>query len=162
MGQILHGYARTTEATRCAIQNSQESLRVLARRYGINPKTVAKWRKREATRDLAMGPKLRGPTAGEEAMIAAVRKHTPLLLDDCLYTLQETIRHLTRGSSPHRCLHRHGISRLPALREHLDVFMCAYNFARRLKALKGLTPYRFIVKSWADNPNAFLRDPSQF
>ena len=53
MGQILHGCARTTEATRRAIQNSQESLRVLA---GTNPKTVAKWRKREATRDLAMGP----------------------------------------------------------------------------------------------------------
>ena len=46
------------------------------------------------------------------------------------------------------------------LREHLDTFLCAYNFARRLKAFKGLTPYRFIVKSWADNPNAFLRDPS--
>jgi len=46
------------------------------------------------------------------------------------------------------------------LREHLDAFLCAYNFAKRLKALKGLTPYQFIVKSWADNPNAFLRDPS--
>ena len=37
----------------------------------------------------------------------------PLLpLDDCLYALQATIPHLTR-SSLHRCLQRHGISRLP-------------------------------------------------
>jgi len=36
MGQILHGSARTTEAVRRAIQYSQESLRVLAKRYGIN------------------------------------------------------------------------------------------------------------------------------
>ena len=42
MGQVLHGSATTTEAVRRAIHHSQESLRVLAKRYGINPKTVAK------------------------------------------------------------------------------------------------------------------------
>ena len=36
MGQALHGSARTTEAVRRAIQHSQESLRVLARRHGIS------------------------------------------------------------------------------------------------------------------------------
>ena len=41
MGQILHGSATTAEAIRRAIQNSQASLRELAARYGINPKTVA-------------------------------------------------------------------------------------------------------------------------
>jgi len=35
-----------------------------------------------------------------------------LPLDDCLYALQATIPHLTR-SSLHRCLQRHGVSRLP-------------------------------------------------
>ena len=44
MGQVLHGSATTTEAIRRAIQNSQESLRALSKRYGINQKTVAKWR----------------------------------------------------------------------------------------------------------------------
>jgi len=39
MGQVLHGSATTTTAIRRAIQHSQESLRALARRYGINPKT---------------------------------------------------------------------------------------------------------------------------
>jgi len=42
----------------------------------------------------------------------AFRRHTLLPLDDCLYALQSTIPHLTR-SSLHRCLQRHGISRLP-------------------------------------------------
>jgi transposase-like protein len=46
MGQVLHGSATTTEAIRRAIQHSEESLRALAKRYGINQITVAKWRKR--------------------------------------------------------------------------------------------------------------------
>ncbi|MCK1689368.1 helix-turn-helix domain-containing protein, partial [Bradyrhizobium sp. 145] len=46
-GSSLHGCATTTEAVRRAIQNSQESLRALAKRYGINQKTVAKWKQRE-------------------------------------------------------------------------------------------------------------------
>jgi transposase-like protein len=56
MGQVLHGSARTTAAIRRAIQHSHESLRALARRHGINPKTVAKWRKRCSTADLKTGP----------------------------------------------------------------------------------------------------------
>ena len=56
MGQILHGSARTTEAVRRAIQHSQESLRVLSKRYGINQKTVAKRKKRTAVKDLPTGP----------------------------------------------------------------------------------------------------------
>ena len=51
MGQVLHGSARTTAAVRRAIQHSQASLRTLAARYGINPKTVAKWKKRTAVAD---------------------------------------------------------------------------------------------------------------
>ena len=45
MGQVLHGSARTTEAVRRAIRHSQESLRTLAERYGIDQKTVSKWKK---------------------------------------------------------------------------------------------------------------------
>jgi transposase-like protein len=57
VGQVLHASATTTEAVRRAIQHSQESLSALARRYGINPKTVAKWKKRTAVADLPTGPK---------------------------------------------------------------------------------------------------------
>ncbi|OAN49271.1 transposase [Paramagnetospirillum marisnigri] len=115
MGQILHGCATTTEAIRRAIQDSQESLRTLAKHYGINPKTVAKWKKRGSVTDLPTGPKVPRSTVlsiEEEAIVAAFRRHTLLPLDDCLYALHATIPHLTR-SSLHRCLHRHGISRLP-------------------------------------------------
>ena len=45
-------------------------------------------------------------------MIVAFRRHALLPLDDCLYALQPSIPHLTR-SALHRCLQRHGISRLP-------------------------------------------------
>jgi len=115
MGQILHGSATTTEAIRRAIQNSQESLRALAGHYGINQKTVAKWKKRTSVTDVPTGPKEPRSTVltvEEEAIIIAFRKHTLLPLDDCLYSLQATIPHLSR-SSLHRCLQRHGISRLP-------------------------------------------------
>jgi transposase InsO family protein len=115
MGQVLHGSATTTEAIRRAIQDSQESLRSLAKRYGVNPKTVAKWKKRQSVSDLPTGPREAKSTVltiDEEAIIVAFRRHTLLPLDDCLYALQATIPHLTR-SALHRCLQRHGISRLP-------------------------------------------------
>ena len=115
MGQILHGSATTTEAVRRAIQHSQESLRALAGRYGINQKTVAKWKRRTSVADVRTGPKEPKSTVltiEEEAVVVAFRKHTLLPLDDCLYSLQATIPHLTR-SSPHRCLQRYGISQLP-------------------------------------------------
>ena len=117
MGQILHRSATTTEAIRRAIQNSQESLRTLAKQYGINQKTVAKWKKRTSVADLPTGPKEVVSTVlsiEEEAIIVAFRRHTLLPLDDCLYALQATIPHLTR-SSLHRCLQRHDISRLPEI-----------------------------------------------
>jgi len=115
MGQVLHGSATTTEAIRRAIQNGQESLRQLARRYGINQKTVAKWKRRTSVADIPTGPKEARSTVlspAEEAIIVAFRRHTLLPLDDCLYALQPTIPRLTR-SSLHRCLQRHSISQLP-------------------------------------------------
>ncbi|OFV99716.1 MAG: transposase [Acidobacteria bacterium RIFCSPLOWO2_12_FULL_54_10] len=115
MGQILHRCARTTEALRRAIQDSQESIAALAARYGLNPKTVHKWKRRKFTHDAAMGPKAARSTvltSEEEAIVVAFRKMTLLPLDDCLYALQSSIPALTR-SALHRCFQRHGISRLP-------------------------------------------------
>jgi len=114
-GQVHHGSATTTAAIRRAIQHSQESLRALARRYGVNQKTVAKWKRRTSVNDLPTGPqepRLTVLSVEDEAVVVAFRRHTLLPLDDCLYALQPTIPHLTR-SSLHRCLQRHGISRLP-------------------------------------------------
>ena len=72
MGQIRHGSATTTHAIRAAIQRSQASLAVLSKEFGINAKTVAKWRKRAFVDDLKTGPtKPRSTvlTEAEEAMI---------------------------------------------------------------------------------------------
>ena len=115
MGQVRHGSATTTHAVRAAIQRSQASIAELSRELGINPKTVAKWRKRQTVEDRKTGPQEPRSTVlseAEEAMIVAFRRHTLLPLDDCLYALQPSIPKLTR-SALHRCLQRHGISRLP-------------------------------------------------
>jgi transposase len=233
MGQVLHGSARTTEAVRRAIQLRQESVRALAKRFGVSPTTIQKWRKRSTTADAPMGPKQPRSTVltpEEEALVVAFRRHTLLPLDDCLYGLQPTIPHLTR-SSLHRCLERHGISRLPEmegekpktkrfahyaigyfhidmfdrvcgendiehrltkpnhpwtngqvermnrtlkeatvkryhyeshdqLRAHLQLFLDAYNHARRLKTLRGLTPYEHVLHAWTKEPKRFRLDPS--
>lgn len=307
MGQVLHGSATTTHAVRAAIQRSQASVSELIERYGLNEKTVRKWRKRTTVEDARMGPKeVRSSvlTPEEEAACVALRRHTLLPLDDCLYALQASIPHLSR-SALHRLFQRHDISRLPdmegdkprrskfkrypigyvhidiaelrteegklylfvaidrtskfafvklvekagkmaaakflqevveavpfrihtvltdngvqftnraqdryafhhifdrvcdengiehrktkvnhpwtngqvermnrtikdatvrryhygshdQLRQHLSDFVAAYNHARRLKTLRGLTPYEHVVKCWAENPDQFRSDP---
>ena len=98
MGQIRHGSATTTHAVRAAIQRSQASIAELSRELGMNPKTVAKWRKCETVEDRKTGPKEPRSTVlseDQEATVVAFRRHTLLPLDDCLYALQPSIPHLT-------------------------------------------------------------------
>jgi Integrase core domain len=45
------------------------------------------------------------------------------------------------------------------LQEHLYAFLMAYNFAKRLKTLKGLTPYEYIGQCWQKDPERFTMDP---
>jgi transposase-like protein len=109
MGQVLHESARTTEAVCRAIQDSQASLRDLAKRYGIHQKTLAKWKRRGSTADLPAGPKEPRSTVlsiKEEAILVAFRRPTLLPLDDCLYALQAPVPHLTRSLLP--AAPRHG------------------------------------------------------
>src|ERR1700677_806664 len=47
------------------------------------------------------------------------------------------------------------------LRAHLQNFVDAYNFARRLKTLRGLTPYAFICKAWTSERHRFKISPLQ-
>ena len=77
------------------IRQSRAPLKELAAQYGLNHKTVAKWRKRAFVHDAPMGPKIVRSTVltvEEEAAVVAFRRHTLLPLDDCLYALQATIR----------------------------------------------------------------------
>jgi transposase-like protein len=76
MAQVLHGSARTTEAVRRAVQRSEESVRSLAKRHGISPTTVQKWRKRTTVTDFPMVPWVAHSnvlSVEEEPMIVAFR-----------------------------------------------------------------------------------------
>ena len=115
MAGSLHGSARTTPRVRAELQASQEATSTLAQRYGLSRTTVAKWRTRTTTDDAPMGPSAPHSTVltlAEEAMVVEFRRRTLLPLDDVLGCLRGSIPKLTR-SSLHRCLERHGISRLP-------------------------------------------------
>src|SRR5271168_3776219 len=74
-----HSCATTTPRVRRAIQASEETNIVLAKRHGVNRKTIAKWKAREFTYDERMGPK--NPrssflTLHDEAIILAYRWRT--------------------------------------------------------------------------------------
>src|SRR3712207_4873062 len=115
MAGSLPPCARTTPRVRAELQASREATRALAARYGLNPKTVAKWRRRTTTADRAMGPSRPHSfvlTEAEEAIVVEFRRRTLLPLDDVLGCLREAIPTLSR-SALHRCLQRHRISRLP-------------------------------------------------
>jgi transposase InsO family protein len=48
------------------------------------------------------------------------------------------------------------------LRQHLQTFINAYNFAKRLKSINGLIPYEFILNSWKNNPDSFTINPLHY
>lgn len=114
MAQLLHKQSTTTHRIRTEIQQSKESIAILADRFGINPKTVQKWRNRCSPEDLPMGTKKPNTvlTPLEEQIICAFRTKTLLSLDDCYVALKDEIPALSR-SNLHRCLQRHGLSVLP-------------------------------------------------
>jgi transposase len=98
MAAGLHGSARTTPRARAELQASRGSTRALAARFGLNPKAVAKWRRRTTTSDLPIGP--RRPrssvlTEVEEAMVVEFRRRTLLPLDDVLGRLRDAIPRLS-------------------------------------------------------------------
>ena len=47
------------------------------------------------------------------------------------------------------------------LTAHLHAFIDAYNYGRRLKTLRGLTPYEYICKTWTSDPDRFTTNPHQ-
>ena len=115
MASVLHGSARTTPRIRAELKAAKAPARLLASQYRLNVKTVLKWRSRVETSDAPRGPKPKSTvlSPAEEAIIVEFRRRTLLPLDDVLGCLKDTIPNLSR-SALHRCLQRHGISRLPA------------------------------------------------
>ena len=45
------------------------------------------------------------------------------------------------------------------LRRHLEQFVSAYNFGRRLKTLNGLTPFEAVCRTWQNEPERFSSNP---
>ena len=45
------------------------------------------------------------------------------------------------------------------LKQPLYDFVSAYNFAQRLKTLKGLTLYEYIIKIWKNEPERLTINP---
>ncbi|MDR3117710.1 MAG: hypothetical protein LBT98_04075 [Puniceicoccales bacterium] len=82
MGIILHAGAMTTHRVRKEIHDSKESITALAKRYGINFKTVIKWRKRLNVNDLKYGPKKvkSALTDKEQAIVCEFRRVSQLPL----------------------------------------------------------------------------------
>jgi len=66
--------------------------------------------------------------------------------------MSETQRHSASPASVAAKTHRQ-------LEDHLAAFLAAYNFAKRLKTLRGLTPYEAILKAWTEEPHRFRHDP---
>ena len=109
-----HSCARTRPSVRRAIQASEETNIVLAKRHGVNRKTIAKWKAREFISDERMGPK--NPrstllTLKDETIILAYRWRTRLALDDAHLRLKRLMPNLSR-STLYRCLKRRGLSRI--------------------------------------------------
>ncbi|MDX1924449.1 MAG: hypothetical protein SFT91_04445, partial [Rickettsiaceae bacterium] len=48
------------------------------------------------------------------------------------------------------------------LKQHLHAYLMAYNFAKRLKAIKGKTPWQFILNQWTIHPEYFIMNPNHF
>ena len=56
-------------------------------------------------------------------------------------------------------VHRFHYNSHDQLKSHLDDFINAYNFTRRLKTLKGLTPYEYLCKCFQEEPVRFTLNP---
>ena len=118
----LHKRARTTPAIRQEIANSTESARVLSKRYGITEATVYKWRHRTSTADLPHTAHRLQTTLStpQEHIVVYLRTALLLPLDDLTAVTKEFICERATRSGIDRCLRRHGVSNLNALKPKLQ------------------------------------------
>ena len=91
----------------------------LAEKYGIHRHTVAKWRKSTSIEDASSRPKHLCTTLDEtqEEVVVTLRKMLLLPLDDLLVVVKKFIESKLSRSALHRCLVRHGVSNLKALKK---------------------------------------------
>ena len=117
MPLTLHPLARTTPRIRAELRAADQALSdaELARRYGLTPPTVRKWRQRDATADRSHRPQTLHCTltSAQEAVAMEIRRTLWLPLDDLLVVVREFLNPAVSRSGLMRCLTRHGLNRRP-------------------------------------------------
>jgi transposase InsO family protein len=112
----IHPNARTTPSVRAEIARSPEPSGVLARRFGVSPETIRKWRKRGPAdcQDRSARPhKLPWKATDEErAIVCALRQATGFPLDDLTFVVTHFLPHVNRDAV-YRILKAEGLNRLP-------------------------------------------------
>lgn len=114
----LHKNARTTPAVRAEIAASGESAAVLAARHGVTEQTIYKWKKRDVFTDRShTAHRLQTTlTPVQEAIAVELRRTLLLPLDDLLAVTREFLCPAVSRSGLDRCLRRHGVGNLNALK----------------------------------------------
>ncbi len=119
MNIALHKNARTTPAIRAEIAASGAvSARQLSERYGVTEATIYKWKARDSTADRShTAHRLQTTlTPAQEAIAVELRRTLLLPLDDLLAVVREFICEDVSRSGLDRCLRRHGVGSLTALK----------------------------------------------
>lgn len=114
----LHKNARTTPAVRAEIAPSDEPASVLAQRFGIIEQRVYKWKTRSVFADrshTAHHPQT-VLTPAQETVVVHLRRTLLLPLDDPLAVTREFLRQPVSRSGLDRCLRRHGVGSIKALK----------------------------------------------
>jgi transposase-like protein len=114
----LHKNAATTPAIRQRIARSEEPVVTLALRLGVSEATVRKWRKRDRFEDRShTAHRLQTTlTPAQEVVVVELRRMLLLPLDDLLAIAREFLNPDVSRSGLDRCLRRHGVSNLNALK----------------------------------------------
>jgi len=114
----LHKNARTTPAIRAEIAASSASAASLAQRFGITPATVYKWKNRSSVQDGShTAHRLQTTlTPAQEHVVVQLRRTLLLPLDDLLAVTREFLCPKASRSGIDRCLRRHGVGNLNALK----------------------------------------------
>jgi transposase InsO family protein len=114
----LHKNARTTPAIRAEIASSTASAASLAQRFRVTEATVYKWKKRTSFQDCShTAHRLQTTlTPAQERVVVELRRTLLLPLDDLLAVTREFICAKATRSGLDRCLRRHGLGNLNALK----------------------------------------------
>ncbi len=114
----LHSQARTTPAIRAEIASSSQGASALAARFGVTLATIYKWKSRDSVHDRShTAHRLQTTlTTAQEAVVVELRKTLLLPLDDLLAVTREFVCKDVSRSGLHRCLRRHGVGNLDALK----------------------------------------------